>query len=494
MNNKKGFTLIELLGVIVILSILLTVVTPTIINSIKSSRDNTNTLTEKLIYSAAREFVQDNLNDYPKINENKYCISVTDLADLEYIKGPLKINDQDITNTKSVEVTFHNNYEYKLVDSVACQEHIDSKQYYTVTYNANGGKVSVPSQSIEEQKVITEPPTPVRPSYIFEGWCKDSICSQMWNFETDAVQNDTTLYAKWKAEQYYTITYNANGGTTPTSTQSILEGNKIATPPTPTRTDYTFQGWYRDSACTQLWDFGFDKVNSNITLYAKWAGWSSWATSIPSGVTDTNYTIQSRTEYSSRTKTAVYTYYYYQDNWTGWTTGGQPSNTVSSQSRTVTLSYVFYRYISTNFKAFSYYSGYSNGNGTTSVYQEAHSTSIPGYTIVSGTSYRRYNLTGNISSCNSANTSYSCTKSPEYYYTGSGGPSANTQTQYNYLVRSYTSSGASSLSGWTRYNSAVTSYSYSGWSGWTPTYAAATSSLEVQTRTTYRYLLDAKSL
>jgi uncharacterized repeat protein (TIGR02543 family) len=41
-------------------------------------------------------------------------------------------------------------------------------------------------------------------------------------------------------------------------------------PPRPTRTGYTFKGWYKDSAYTVPWVNGEDKVSSDITLYANW--------------------------------------------------------------------------------------------------------------------------------------------------------------------------------------------------------------------------------
>lgn len=41
-------------------------------------------------------------------------------------------------------------------------------------------------------------------------------------------------------------------------------------PPRPYRKDYIFQGWYKDTAFTQPWINGTDKVKSDITLYAKW--------------------------------------------------------------------------------------------------------------------------------------------------------------------------------------------------------------------------------
>ena len=41
-------------------------------------------------------------------------------------------------------------------------------------------------------------------------------------------------------------------------------------PNEPTRTGYTFNGWYTDTLCTILWDFETQLNTDEITLYAKW--------------------------------------------------------------------------------------------------------------------------------------------------------------------------------------------------------------------------------
>lgn len=47
-------------------------------------------------------------------------------------------------------------------------------------------------------------------------------------------------------------------------------GDIIAAPPTPIRKGYTFGEWYKDPEYKNEWDFTRDKVEGNITLYAKW--------------------------------------------------------------------------------------------------------------------------------------------------------------------------------------------------------------------------------
>lgn len=66
-----------------------------------------------------------------------------------------------------------------------------------------------------------------------------------------------------------TVTFNVDSA----SAVQILTVTKNATiikPTDPTKSGYTFAGWYKEAACVYAWDFTTDVVTSDITLYAKW--------------------------------------------------------------------------------------------------------------------------------------------------------------------------------------------------------------------------------
>ncbi len=70
---------------------------------------------------------------------------------------------------------------------------------------------------------------------------------------------------------YYAVTFNMKEhGTAPTGYDKIKAGSTLAKPVDPTAKGYHFKGWYKDEACTDLWDFENDTVTENLTLYAKW--------------------------------------------------------------------------------------------------------------------------------------------------------------------------------------------------------------------------------
>lgn len=120
--NKKGFTLIELLGVVIILSVIITLVTPRIIEEIKDSNTKTDEYTKKYIIASAERYVKENVNSYPKDDNAVYCIALRKLADLDYVKDPVKLSKVDITDTHSVKLTFTNKFNYEIIETINCRE------------------------------------------------------------------------------------------------------------------------------------------------------------------------------------------------------------------------------------------------------------------------------------------------------------------------------------------------------------------------------------
>lgn len=87
-----------------------------------------------------------------------------------------------------------------LVDTITMDLHTLyakwSPNAYTVTFNSQGGS-EVSPQTIVHAEKIARPEEPTYAGFLFEGWFKDSICTKGWDFETDTVIENLTLYAKW---------------------------------------------------------------------------------------------------------------------------------------------------------------------------------------------------------------------------------------------------------------------------------------------------------
>lgn len=88
----------------------------------------------------------------------------------------------------------------------------------------------------------------------------------------------------------HTVTFDLNyTGAPAATTAQVNDGGKAVKPSGPTRSGYTFGGWYTQAACTTPWDFDADTVTGNLILYAKWTADSS--TTPPAGGDEDEYRI-----------------------------------------------------------------------------------------------------------------------------------------------------------------------------------------------------------
>lgn len=67
---------------------------------------------------------------------------------------------------------------------------------YIVWFNSLEGS-AVDSVSVNYGGTVPLPNNPDKRSYIFSNWCRDIGCTIPWNFSTDVVTDNDTLYAKW---------------------------------------------------------------------------------------------------------------------------------------------------------------------------------------------------------------------------------------------------------------------------------------------------------
>jgi uncharacterized repeat protein (TIGR02543 family) len=86
---------------------------------------------------------------------------------------------------------------------------------------------------------------------------------------TSKNKGTVTLYAQWTAAKY-SITYVLNGGTNSGSNPSSYTYGKAVTLKDPTRSGYTFQGWYTDKNLTKSITKISEKTSGKLTLYAGW--------------------------------------------------------------------------------------------------------------------------------------------------------------------------------------------------------------------------------
>ena len=179
-----------------------------------------------------------------------------------------------------------------------------------VTFNANGGTVSETSRTVYYDESYGILPVPTRTGYTFDGWYKEAAYT---NKVTDNMQVETstnhTLFAKWIANQY-TVSFDANGGSVSTSSKTVTYDSTYGTLPTPTRTGYTFNGWYTSkTGGTKIISTTKVSIAAEQTLYASWQANTNTAYTVYhylENANNTNYTLY-KTENKSGTTGATIT-------------------------------------------------------------------------------------------------------------------------------------------------------------------------------------------
>ena len=140
---------------------------------------------------------------------------------------------------------------------------------YTITWNLGDGRTETTSQAYGEK--LTLPSTPTRAGFTFTGWYTSSTGgTQVTSSTIYQNQGPTTYYARWSAKSY-TITWDLGDGKTETTQQTY--GAKLVLPEEPSRSGYTFAGWYTASTGgSQVTSSTTYTTAGESTYYARWTG------------------------------------------------------------------------------------------------------------------------------------------------------------------------------------------------------------------------------
>lgn len=135
--------------------------------------------------------------------------------------------------------------------------------YHKVAFDTAGGNMSHTTRYFLQGKDISNEIKPdPRTGYTFGGWNKAD--GTAWDYASDTVTDNITLYAKWTANTY-TVTFDSTGGSA-VDAQPVAYGEKAKKPAAPQKTGYAFGGWYLGE---EAYDFAA-VVTEDMTLTAKW--------------------------------------------------------------------------------------------------------------------------------------------------------------------------------------------------------------------------------
>ena len=243
-----------------------------------------------------------------------------------------------VTSSKS----YTKNYDSKIKLSVPTKKNASDTENYTVTYDyagATGGNSTKTSSSAKT--TVTK--------YTFNSWSGQGATAAPITKDTE---NGTTYYYyTFPKTEAATSNYIATYSQTQTSTYSSV------TLPTPTKTGYTFGGWYTESGTKAGAGGASYTPKGSLTLHASWTINKSTLTINPAGgsvkvwspsSTSSPVTITSNTSYKQNYNTTLLcsatkgnttspTNYTVTYNYNG----GSGSTTSATAKKTVTTSYTF---------------------------------------------------------------------------------------------------------------------------------------------------------
>ena len=161
------------------------------------------------------------------------------------------------TAGENIEIKFH-------YDGGTLTQIIKVTEPWVVTFK--DGEKTLYTLKVAGGELLKLPVVDERTGYTFDGWYKDDETKIEAG---DEVTGNITLYAKWTADTY-TIAYNLNGGNNADNPTSYNIETSTITLFSPTKTGYTFGGWYTDEAFTNAKTQIAKGSTGDITLHAKW--------------------------------------------------------------------------------------------------------------------------------------------------------------------------------------------------------------------------------
>ena len=120
--KRKGFTLVELLGVITLLGLIIGLMFPPLLIQLKKASNSIDEATKSIIIVGASNFVEENKNNFPKVNGEYYCIRFQELVNENKISKDLKDSQGNKINLENYVkvIVSDNKYNYEIIDE--CEE------------------------------------------------------------------------------------------------------------------------------------------------------------------------------------------------------------------------------------------------------------------------------------------------------------------------------------------------------------------------------------
>ena len=147
----------------------------------------------------------------------------------------------------------------------------DAFTYVTVSFDSTGGS-AVSAKTVTVGQSYGTLGTPTRSGFSFDGWfTASSGGTQVFSTSTVTNSSNHTLYARWTQNVVnVTVSFDSTGGSS-VSAKTVTVGSTYGTLGTPTRSGFSFNGWFTaSSGGSQVTSSTTVTNSSNHTLYARW--------------------------------------------------------------------------------------------------------------------------------------------------------------------------------------------------------------------------------
>ena len=157
---KRGFTLIELLGIIVVLGIIATIVTPVIQSTLAQNQESVYNTLVKQIEGNAKDYLEYNTDKLPQDEGDSVIVKLGEMKEAGFIQISIKNpkTDNIISNESYVTVTKKgNNYTFETTihDLTDADEVVSGAPSISVDKNANE-TISIGSTYKFDEKVTVD--------------------------------------------------------------------------------------------------------------------------------------------------------------------------------------------------------------------------------------------------------------------------------------------------------------------------------------------------
>ena len=236
----------------------------------------------KVLYSNGNVFYQETgvgisngQPDYWKKTPYNSTIEITNIkyrTGYVYASSSLSIPGASFITQTATTIKLKHNYAQDLALAINSQSQIPM---YTAYMDPNGGDGGVWTwqAAYGSGYNIDLKPKPIRTGYTFTGWYSEAAGGRIiQGANTWDIQSDFTFYAHWTPNTY-TAYMNPNGGDGGVWTwqSTYLGGYNIDNVTVPTRSGYTFAGWYNDPiGGGRIAGYNVWNVASDFTFYAHW--------------------------------------------------------------------------------------------------------------------------------------------------------------------------------------------------------------------------------